>query len=159
MQRRRFKQSAPLDQRLTQEAERLRKEAGQTHSPSPTGGDRLSHAGMAFLSRPTAAKVVAMTMGYCAYVMGDDGHVRNRIDEVLHGSSSGFEFAYFRQSYRLGPCKHRTGPECRDLHRWPRGNEWMIFDAQRLTGRRSTAARTICKPAKLERERRSWQVA
>jgi hypothetical protein len=30
MQRRRFKQSAPLDQRLTQEAERLRKEAQGT---------------------------------------------------------------------------------------------------------------------------------
>jgi hypothetical protein len=63
MQRRSFQQSAPLDQRLKEQAERLRKEAKGT----PPGIEReklirqarqaetASHAGMAFLSRPPAA--------------------------------------------------------------------------------------------------------
>lgn len=37
---------------------------------------------MAFVPRPTATKVITMTIGYYAYVIGEDGHVRNRINVV-----------------------------------------------------------------------------
>lgn len=67
MQRRSFKQFAPLDQRLSQEAERLRKEATGT----PPGiereklirrarqaEDRCAHAGVAYVARPASAPLM-----------------------------------------------------------------------------------------------------
>lgn len=62
MQRRRFKQAAPLNERLTDEAQRLRKEARGT--PAGIERERLmrkarqaEYSGVAFIARPAAAEV------------------------------------------------------------------------------------------------------
>ena len=81
MQRRRFKQSAPLDQRLSHEAERLLKVAQGT----PPGikrdnlirqvrqlENRLAGPGVARLAGPASAPLMPE---YRAYIVGEDGHL------------------------------------------------------------------------------------
>jgi hypothetical protein len=79
MQRRRFKQFAPLDQRLSQEAGRIRKGAKGT----PPGIEReklvrrarqaetAAHAGVAYIARPASAPLMPE---HRAYIVGHDGH-------------------------------------------------------------------------------------
>jgi hypothetical protein len=76
LERPHFKQSAPLDQRLEEQAKRVRKEAEdippgvkreKLMHPCPAGRDGCAHAGMADVPRPAGSSVMPE---YRAYAVG-----------------------------------------------------------------------------------------
>jgi hypothetical protein len=82
MQRRRFKQFAPLDQRLSQEAGRVRK--GAKGAPPGIEREKLirrarqaetaahaAHEGVAYIAQPASAPLMPE---HRAYIVGHDGH-------------------------------------------------------------------------------------
>ena len=77
MQRRHFNDSAPLDRRMTEEAQRLRKEARGT--PPSVKRDKLIHQARQAEAAPATACVfrpatAQLMPEYRAFFLGDDGH-------------------------------------------------------------------------------------
>jgi hypothetical protein len=70
--------------------------------------------------------------------------------EVLHGSSSASNSPTSRNPPSSRSSQHRTGPDRRDFHRWPRGNDRFVFDPRHYdficrvhrSSRRRSCART-----------------
>ena len=89
LERQRFKPIDPLDNSLSEEAERLRKEARgtppgverrQAYSQGAACGNRLPHERVAQLQGSSASDIGRTAMDYRAYIMGPDGHIENRVE-------------------------------------------------------------------------------